>query len=184
MTVNAHKSSFCATETEYLGYILSRDGIKPQPKKVQAILASTPPQNVKQLCRFLGMVWYRDIWARRSEILAPLTSLVGECGHTKVTRANNTKKKPWHWDVVHQQAFNTGKATIARDVTLAYPDYSQGFDIYTDSSKFQLGAVITQNNRPLSFFSRKLSQTQQKYRVTKQELLVIVETMKELKEMF
>jgi hypothetical protein len=120
-------------ETEYLGYVLSRDGIKPQPKKVQAILALTPPQNVKQLHRFLGMVqYYRDIWARRSEILAPLTNLVGECGHTKVTRANKTKKKPWHWDNIHQQAFDTVKATIAHDVTLAYPDYSQGFEIYTE----------------------------------------------------
>ena len=94
LTVNARKSSFCAMETEYLGYVLSRDGIKPQPKKVQAILALTTPQNVKQLRRFLGMVqYYRDIWARHSEILAPLTNLVGECGHTKVTKANKTKKK-------------------------------------------------------------------------------------------
>jgi hypothetical protein len=76
--------------------------------------------------------YYRDIWARRSEILAPLTNLVGECGHTKVTRANKTKKKPWHWDNIHQQAFDTVKATIAHDVTLAYPDYSQGFEIYTE----------------------------------------------------
>ena len=108
LTVNARKSSFCAVETEYLGYVLSWDGIKPQPKKVQAILALAPPQNVKQLRTFLGMVqYYRDIWARQNEILAPLTTLVGECGHTKVTRANKTKKKPWHWDDVHQQAFNT-----------------------------------------------------------------------------
>eukprot|EP00804_Cyclotella_cryptica_P020531 CCRYP_003381-RA/>CCRYP_003381-RA protein AED:0.33 eAED:0.44 QI:0/0/0/1/0/0/3/0/548 len=178
LTVNERKSSFCAMETEYLGYVLSRDGIKPQPKKVQAIIVLTSPQNV------LGMVqYYRDIWARHSEVLAPLTNLVGECGHTKVTRANKTKKKRWHWDDIHQQAFDTLKATIARDVTLAYPDYSQGFEIYTDSSKSQLGAVITQNNRPLEFFSRKLSQVQQKYSVTKQELLVIVETLKEFKGM-
>eukprot|EP00804_Cyclotella_cryptica_P003898 CCRYP_015755-RA/>CCRYP_015755-RA protein AED:0.38 eAED:0.40 QI:0/0/0/1/0/0/2/0/465 len=160
------------------------DGIKPQPKKVQAILALIPPQNVKQLRRFLGMVqYYRDIWARRSEILAPLTNLNGECGHTKVTKANKTKKKPWHLDSIHQQAFDTVKATMARDVTLAYPDYLQGFEIYTDSSKFQLGAIITQNNRQLAFFSRKLSQAQQKYSVTEQELLAIVETLKEFKGM-
>jgi hypothetical protein len=184
LTVNARKSSFCAVETEYLGYVLSREGIKPQPKKEQAILALSPPQNVKQLRRFLGMVqYYRDIWARRSEILAPLTDLVGKCGHTKVTKANKTKKKLWHWDNIHQQAFDTVKATIARDVTLAYPDYSQGFEIYTDSSKLQLGAVMTQNNRPLAFFSRKLSPTQQKYSVTEQELLAIVETLKEFKGM-
>ena len=122
---------------------------------------------LKQLRRFLGMVqYYRDIWARRSEILAPLTNLVGECGHTKITRANKTKKKPWHWDNIDQQAFNTVKATIAWDVTLAYTDYSQGFGIYTDSSKLQLEAVMTQNNRPLAFFSRKLSPTQQRYSVT------------------
>eukprot|EP00804_Cyclotella_cryptica_P013655 CCRYP_018766-RA/>CCRYP_018766-RA protein AED:0.46 eAED:0.61 QI:0/0/0/1/1/1/2/0/147 len=100
-----------------------------------------------------------------------------------VTRANKTKKKPWYWDDIHQQAFDTVKATIARDVTLAYPDYSQGFEIYTDRSKYQLGAVITQNNRPLAFFSRKLSQAQQTYSVTAQELLAIVETLKEFKGM-
>ncbi len=129
--------------------------------------------------------YYRDIWARRSEILAPLTNLVGECGHTNtnVTNANKTKKKPWHWDNIHQQAFDTVKATIARDVTLAYPDYSQGFEIYINSSKLQLGTVMTQNNRPLAFFSRKLSQTLQKYSVAEQELLAIVETLKEFKGM-
>ncbi len=58
LKVNACKYCFCVMETEYLGYILSLDVIKPQPKKVQAILTLTLPQNVKQLCRFLGMVQY------------------------------------------------------------------------------------------------------------------------------
>ena len=88
-------------------------------------------------------------------MLAPLTNLVGECGHTKVTKAKKTKKVPWHWDNVHQQAFDNVKAIITRDVTLAYPDYTQGFEIYTDSSRLQLGAIITQNNRLLAFFSKK-----------------------------
>ena len=79
---------------EYLGNILTRTGIEPQSKKVQAILAITLPKQVKDLHKFLGMVqYYRDLWARRSEMLAPLTSLVGECGHTKVTRAKKTKKR-------------------------------------------------------------------------------------------
>ncbi len=83
----------------------------------------------------------------------------------------------------HQQAFDNVKATITKDVTLAYPDYTQGFEVYTDSSKLQLGAVITQTNRPLSFFSRKLSPAQQNFCVTEQELLVVVETLKEFKGM-
>ncbi len=75
---------------------------------------------------------------------------------------------------MNQTAFDNSKPAIAKDVVLIYPDYSQRFEIYTDSSKFQLGAVITQNNRPLVFFSRKLNTAQQKYSVTEQELLAIV----------
>jgi hypothetical protein len=123
---------------------------------VQAILAIQPPTNVKELRYFLDMVqYYRDLWASRSKMLAPLTSLVGECGQTKVTRAKVTKKVPWHWDEVHQRAFNHVRATIAREVVLAYPDYSKVFEIYTNASSKQLGAVITQENRPIAFFSQK-----------------------------
>ncbi len=62
LQVNAHKLSFCAIEMEYLGYILMRNGVKPQPKKVQVILTSTLPKQIKDFCRFLGMVqYYRDL---------------------------------------------------------------------------------------------------------------------------
>ena len=99
LKVNAAKSFFCTHEIEYLGYILTRKGIKPQLKKVQAILALEPPQNVKGLRHFLGMVqYYRNMWAKCSEMLAPLSDLVGECGETKTTKKNKTKKKPWRWD--------------------------------------------------------------------------------------
>ncbi len=96
LKVNAAKSLFCAHEIEYLGYIIIREGIKLQPKKVQAILALNLPNNVKELRHFLGMVqYYWDMWVRHSEMLAPLTDLVGECGITKTTKLNKTKKKPW-----------------------------------------------------------------------------------------
>ena len=78
--------------------------------------------------------YYRDIWARHREILAPLFDLVRECGHTKVTKAKKTKKKLWHWDHVHKQAFDNVKETNTCNVTLAYPDCPQGFEICTDSS--------------------------------------------------
>ncbi len=101
--------------------------------------------------------YYRDLWARCSNMLAPLTSLVGECGQTKATKAKETKKIPWYWAEVHQKAFNDVKATITKEVVLAYPDFDKVFEIYTDASTKQLGSVITQSNRPLAFFSRKLS---------------------------
>jgi hypothetical protein len=125
LKVNADKPTFCSLVIEYLGYILTRDGSKPQCKKVQTILTIKPPTGVKELQHFLGMVqYYRDLWARRSKMLNPLTSLVGECGQTKISKAEGTKKVPWHWDEVHQRAFNHVKAIVAKDVVLAYPDYS------------------------------------------------------------
>jgi hypothetical protein len=123
--------------------------------------------------------YYRDMWQKRSEMLAPLTYLVGECGETKTTKTNKTKKKPWRWELIHQQAFDNVKATTAKEVVLAYPDFTKPFEIYTDASMMQLRSVITQGNRPITFFSRKLSVTQTKYSVTKIELLAIVETLKE-----
>ena len=58
--------------------------------------------------------YYRDMWTKRSEKLAPLTDLVGKCGQTKVTKAKGTKKMAWHWSQVHQEAFNLIKATIIK----------------------------------------------------------------------
>eukprot|EP00804_Cyclotella_cryptica_P005789 CCRYP_000098-RA/>CCRYP_000098-RA protein AED:0.35 eAED:0.59 QI:0/0/0/1/1/1/2/0/492 len=158
----------------------------PIPKKHIEITK----REVQRLCDLGVLKWEDDSeWASPTFIIpkkdntVPVVSNFREVNKRIVARANKTKKKPWHWDDIHQQAFDTVKATIARDVTLAYPDYSQGFEIYTDSFKYQLGAVITHNNRPLAFFSRKLSQAQQTDSVTEQELLVIVETLKEFKGM-
>jgi hypothetical protein len=86
LKVNAAKSFFCTHEIEYLGHILTRGGTKPQPKKVQAILVLNPPNNVKELQHSLGIVqYYRDMWPKHSEMLAPLTDLVGECIEMKTT---------------------------------------------------------------------------------------------------
>ena len=81
--------------------------------------------------------------------------------------------------LVHQEAFDNVKATLAHGVVFTYPDFSKEFELYTDASARQLGAVIVQENRPIAFFSRKLSEMQQKYSVTELELLRIVETLKE-----
>ena len=63
LKVNTNKSKFCALEIKYLGYTLTKEGMKPQTKKVQSILTLNPPTNVKELLRFLGMVQYnRDMW--------------------------------------------------------------------------------------------------------------------------
>lgn len=115
MIENAETCFFCAMETEYLDCVLTIEGIKPPPKKVEAILMLTPPQSVKQLYCFLGLVQnYKDLWTRQRKMLSPLTNPAGECGHTKVTQATKTKCKPWHWDEVHQTAFDNTKTQLLK----------------------------------------------------------------------
>ena len=63
---------------------------------------------------------------------------------------------PWHWDEVHQKAFDLVKATIVQDVVLANPDYSEPFEIYTDASATQLGAVITQKKQTTSLLQQEV----------------------------
>ena len=78
-----------------------------------------PTNNVKELRHFLGMVQYnRDMWAKRSEMLAPLSDLVVEYGETKTTHKNKVKKIPWHWDSIHQTAFDNVQKTILKEVVL------------------------------------------------------------------
>ncbi len=151
---------------------------------MQVILALNLPNNVKELRPFLGMVqYYRDMGARGNEMLAPFTDLVGEWGEMKTTKKNKTKKKPCRWDSIHQQAFDNVKTAIPKETVLAYLDFLKPFEIYTDASAKQLGAMIAQDNRPITFFSMKLSKTQQKYSVTEIDVLAIVERLKEFKGM-
>ena len=68
---------------------------------------------------------------------------------------------------------------MLREVLLTYPDFNKPFEIYTVASKYQLGAVVLQNGKPIAYYSRKLSKSQLNYTTTKRELLTIVETLKE-----
>jgi len=119
----------------------------------------------------MGLVnFYRDMWKNRSHLLSPLAALT-------------SKKRRWKWSDECEKAFEGIKAIIARDVMLSYPCFSKEFIIHTDASDVQLGGVITQDNKPLAFFSRKLSEAQRSYTVTERELLSIVELLKEYRNM-
>jgi hypothetical protein len=123
LRVNARKSTFCATEIEYLGYWISQSGIQPIPQKVEAIKNMVRPNTRKDLRRFIGMVNYcRDMWVRKSELLAPLTSMT-------------SKNVKFNWADEHQKAFDNFKKITCREVMLAFPDFSKPFHIYTEAKK-------------------------------------------------
>jgi hypothetical protein len=167
LKVNAEKSFFARGELEYLGYWITREGIQPLASKVQAMMNIKAPTSKKELRGFIGLVnYYRDMWVRRSHILAPLAKLT-------------SKTVKWHWGPTEQKAFNQMKKVISREVLLSYPDFRSKFVIHTDASHYQLGAVISQHGKPIAFYSRKLKPEQTRYTTTERELLSIVETLKE-----
>ena len=112
--------------------------------------------------------YYRDMWAKRSDVLAPLSALT-------------SNDVPWKWTETEQKAFEQMKRIVGRTALLAYPDFNEPFCIHTDASHTQLGAVISQDNRPIAFYSRKLNPAQTRYTTTERELLSIVETLKEFR---
>ena len=94
LCVNVKKSIFVLHDIECLGYILTREGVTPQPDKATAMLAPKEPTSVKILRSFLGMVqYYCDIWMKLSHTVVPLTDLIAECGETKTTTIKSTVKK-------------------------------------------------------------------------------------------
>ena len=64
---------------------------------------------------------------------------------------------------------------------MSYPNFDKPYDIDTDANDLQLGAVISQNNKPIAFYSRKINPAQTRYTTTEKELLAIVETLKAFK---
>jgi hypothetical protein len=140
LKVNANKSHFAVSEIEYLGYWITRNGIQPLPKKVEAIQCIAPLTTRKQVQSFSGLInYYRDMWPRQSEILAPLTCLT-------------SKDVPFQWTDVEQQAFDKIKAIVCHKILLSYPDSNKPFHIHIDaSSHYQLGTVISQDNHPKHF---------------------------------
>jgi hypothetical protein len=129
---NLRKCYFSESKIDYLCYEITRDGIPPQPKKVEAILKLIPPKTKRHLRHFLGMInYYRDMWQKRSHMLAPPTGLVSPLVKYK-------------WGEEQQKTFDEITQKVSQETLLAFPYFEKEFHVYTDASNKQLGAVIMQ----------------------------------------
>ena len=140
-TINPLKCKWVVKETDFLGHWLTPTRIKPWKKKIDAILRLKPPSNIKELCAFLGRVnYYHDMWPHQTDTLTPLTAM--------------TRKAPFQWTMVHQKAFDQMKTLISTDALLTYSNPNKPYDGESDTSDYQLGSVIKQDNCPIACFSR------------------------------
>jgi len=168
LKVNVTKSF---SQLECLGCWISRTGIKPVYDKVKAVLKIAELKTRKELRSFVGVVnCYRDMWVRRSHVLAPLAALT-------------SKTTKWKWEPQHQKAFAVTKRIITKETLLAYPNFNKPFQIHTDASHCQLGAAALQEGKLIAFRSHKLNPGQTRCTTTERELLSTAETLKEYRNM-
>ena len=166
-TVNPGECDWAVKSTDYLGFLITTEGIKPLPKKIEATTRVARPDSTTTVRSFVGLVnYYKDMWPRRAHIIAPLTNLC-------------SSKTKFKWNEEHESAFQQMKRLVTEDVLLRFPNHSVPFEIFTDASKVQIGATVKQNKLPIAYFSKKLSPMQRRYSTIEQEMLAIVEVLKE-----
>jgi hypothetical protein len=166
LQLHADKCAFAQKQVNYLGYVLSQDGVTASPEKLKAVEAYPTPRNVKDVRVFLGLAsFYRRLVPDFAELAKPLTTL---------TR----KDQEFTWSQSQQAAFQKLKTRLCTPPVLAYPDFSQRFILTTDASKIAVAAVLSQTQngmeRPVAYASRQLNRAERNYSASEGEMLALV----------
>lgn len=163
LKIQADKCSFLKKDTEFLGHILTKEGIKPNPSKVEDIKRVEIPKTEKQLKSFLGMTgFYRKFIKDYAKVAHPLIKYLKKDAKISV------------YDPQYIEAFEKLKILISAHPILKYPDYEKQFLITTDASDYAIGAVLSQEGHPVCYVSRTLNSHEKNYSVTDKEFLAIV----------
>lgn len=156
LKVQCDKSEFLRKEVEFLGHVVTTEGVKPNPNKIEA----------KELKSFLGTIgYYRRFIPKFAHIAKPMTIKLR--GKTKTIDVDHD----------YEKAFGELKKIMTTDTLLAYPNFDKPFILTTDASNVAIGAVLAQlqdgKERPIAYLSRTLSKAEEKYSATAKELLGI-----------
>lgn len=165
--IQLDKSEFLRKEVAYLGHIVTPDGIKPNPEKIQAIQKFPLPKNTKQLKGFLGLLgYYRKFIKDFAKVTKPLTKCLKKDSEINVN------------DSEYIKCFEFCKSLLVNEPILQYPNFAEPFILTTDASNFALGAVLSQgkigSDLPVAYASRTLNSSEINYSTIQKELLAIV----------
>jgi hypothetical protein len=162
--VKLSKCSFGKEEVEYLGHVISREGVKVDPEKIKAITEWPKPKNISKLRGFLGLTgYYRRFIKNYAHLTTPLSNLL--------------KKNSFKWDNSAQECFETLKRVMSSTPVLATPDFAKPFVVECDASRIGIGAVLKQDGHPIAFESRKLNKKEELKSTYNKEMLAIVHAL-------
>jgi alpha-acetolactate decarboxylase len=173
LTINIEKSEFCRKEIKYLGYVINKDGFKPDPEKIKAILNYPAPKTQKEVRRFLGMAgYYRGCIENHSAIAVPLTELTKD-------------KVRFKWGDEANNAFLQLKSKLVSAPVLAPPNFQLNFFLHVDASDVGGSGILMQHQDGkevvIAYFSTKFTNTQRKYSATEKECLALLLAVEKFK---
>ncbi|GFX53757.1 retrovirus-related Pol polyprotein from transposon opus [Trichonephila clavipes] len=170
LRVNISKSTLGVTHLEFLGYLITPEGSKPLPEKVDAILSYKLPETIRDLRTFLGLI---NFYRRYLKDAAKNQAILHE--YLKGSRKNDKTKILWTEEA--KENFEKCKQDLANATLLSFPDPDLQLALFTDASNFAIGSVLQQfeagNWKPISFFLKKLTNAQKNYSTYDRELLGI-----------
>jgi hypothetical protein len=158
--VKTSKCLFACSSLEYLGHIISADGVATDPQKMQAMVDWPVPTTVTELRGFLGLTGYYRKFVRNYAIIArPLTLLL--------------KKKSFIWTESATTAFQALKQAMSSTPVLCLPDFSKQFVVETDACDTGIGAVLMQDQHPIAYLSKPLGAAHLALSIYDKELLAL-----------